>query len=47
MAKKISNTELVKKIIKQIIKNPHLWSPAEVAYARMQLRLRKEKKKKK
>ncbi len=34
-----------KKAIKQIIKNPHLWTPADVAYARMQLRLRKKKKK--
>jgi|TARA_A100001515_G_scaffold143619_1_gene145232 hypothetical protein len=33
-----------KKAIKKIIKNPHLWSPADVAYARMELRLRNKTK---
>ena len=33
-----------KKAIKKIIKNPHLWTPADIAYARMELRLRKKKK---
>tara|TARA_B100000378_G_scaffold14022_1_gene11455 strand:- start:599 stop:718 length:120 start_codon:yes stop_codon:yes gene_type:complete len=33
-----------RKAIKKIIKNPHLWSPADVAYARMELRLRDKTK---
>tara|TARA_B000000565_G_scaffold18438_1_gene13067 strand:+ start:60 stop:179 length:120 start_codon:yes stop_codon:yes gene_type:complete len=33
-----------RKAIKKIIKNPHLWSPADVAYAKLEQRLRNKTK---
>ena len=33
-----------KKAIKKIIKNPHLWTAADIAYAKMEQRARKKNK---